>query len=592
MSKKIDPIVDLTEIIEAMPAVVMRLAHVGDDWLTWFITENVSMYGYTREEFMSGKVKWHDLCHPDDRIIVNRQVKEYETQGVDSFKLHYRLRRNNGDSLPITEFNIVRRNEDGAIYCYDTVIVNASQTEMGQKLINEHARQQLVMNDILMSLYDSDLEHALQIILDRTGVYLDTSRALLFKDSSDHKTCKVVYEWCNRDITSVMDLDYVLAYSTSMPEIYVALQETGYLLVNFGEIPENCKEEFESEGLVPSAIFAIYLDGDHYGFICFDDCVVERKWDEDTFKFLKNISSLISTVLARQKQARELEVSRKATQTVLDNVSSYIFVISPDNDDIVFANRAFKDVFGQDCVGRDAKGYVPFRAGLSVDGEGEEGEDEKGYIESDVFCEATNQWLGIDTEELDWVDGRRVIMVNCSDNTVNKLYADAVEHQAFTDYLTGLPNRYRCDVKLSEAMDAVAGGDIPGCLIYIDLDDFRKINHQYGYELGDELILNISKYLKSVFPEPNEVFRFGGDEFVVLMNHLESRWVEEYLDELLKRSRNPWTVQSKEFVCIPSIGVVKFNGHEASHREILRKVEEAMYEVKRSGGGQYKIMEA
>lgn len=589
MPEKIDPVVDLTEIIEAMPAVVMRLAHIGDDWLTWFISENISWYGYSREEFMNGKVKWHDLCHPDDRIIINRQIKEYEAQGVDSFKLHYRLRHKNGDSSPITEFNIVRRNEKGDIYCYDTVIVNASQTELGQKLINEHARQQLVMNDILMSLYDSDLDNALQIILDRTGVYLDTSRALLFKDSPDHKTCKVVYEWCNRDIASVMDLDFVITYSTSMPEIYVALQDTGYLLVNFGEIPENCREEFESEGLVASAIFAIYLDGDHYGFVCFDDCVVERKWDEDTFKFLKNISSLISTVLARQKQAQELEISRKATQTVLDNVSSYIFVISPDNDDIVFANRAFKDVFGENCLGRDAKDYIAFRGGQPDE---EDGQGRDGYIESDVFCEQTSQWLGIDTEELDWVDGRRVIMVNCSDITVNKLYADAVEHQAFTDYLTGLPNRYRCDVKLSEAMDAVAGGDIPGCLIYIDLDDFRKINHQYGYELGDELILDMSKYLKSVFPEPNEVFRFGGDEFVVLMNHLESRWAEEYLDELLKRSASPWLVQGKELVCSPSIGVVKFNGHEESHREILRKVEEAMYEVKRSGGKKYKILDA
>lgn len=414
--------VDLAEIIEAMPAVVMRLAHIGDDWQTWFVTGNISTYGYDREEFLSGRVKWPDLCHPDDRVIVNRQVKEYEAQGVDSYKLHYRLRHKNGDSSPITEFNIVRRNEDGSIKCYDTVIVNVSQTELGQKLINEHARQQLVLNDILMSLYDSDLEHALQIILDRTGVYLDTSRVLLFKDSPDHKTCKVVYEWCNRDITSVKDLDYILTYSTSMPEIYIALQDTGYLLINSGEIPENCQEEFESEGLVASAIFAVYLDGDHFGFVCFDDCVVERKWDEDTFKFLGNISSLISTVLARQKQAQELEISRKATQTVLDNVASYIFVISPDNDDIVFANRAFKDVFGENCLGRDAKGFIPFR------GEGSAEDGEEGYIESDVFCEKTNQWLGIETEELDWVDGRRVIMVNCSDITVNKLYADAVEH--------------------------------------------------------------------------------------------------------------------------------------------------------------------
>lgn len=129
------------------------------------------------------------------------------------------------------------------------------------------------------------------------GALLDCSRALLFKDSPDHKTCKVVYEWLNNDITSVKDLDYAVTYDTAMPEIYVALQDTGVLLVNAGEIPENCKEEFEAEGLISSAIFAVYQQGDHYGFVCFDDCIIERRWDEDTANFLKVVANLLSNAV-------------------------------------------------------------------------------------------------------------------------------------------------------------------------------------------------------------------------------------------------------------------------------------------------------
>lgn len=109
----------------------------------------------------------------------------------------------------------------------------------------------------------------------------------------------MAYEWCNRDITSVKDLGYVIVYEIGMPEIYTALRSTGELLVNAGEIPENRQEEFEHEGLVASAIFAVYRNGDHYGFVCFDDCVIERHWDEETTYFLEIMANLLSNALQR-----------------------------------------------------------------------------------------------------------------------------------------------------------------------------------------------------------------------------------------------------------------------------------------------------
>lgn len=566
----------------------MRLSHNGEDWSTWFITQNISQYGYDRDDFMTGRVKWLDLIHPDDKVLLIKQINDYEAQSIDSFRLHYRLLAKNGDSLPITEFNTVKRNAAGEIYCYDTVIVNNSQSELGQKLLTEHARQQLVMNDILMSLHDSNLDHALQIILDRTGVYLNTSRVLLFKDNPDHTSCKVVYEWCNSGISSVLDLDYVIAYNTSMPEIYVALQDTGVLLVNAGEIPENCREEFESEGLLASAIFAVYLHGEHYGFVCFDDCVVERKWDADTARFLKNVSNLISTVLARQQTVKELEMSRKATQTVLDNVDSYIFTIEPGSDRIIFANKSFKGVFGEECEGRNCGEFLRIRP--ETESGGQDIMDDFDFL-PDTYCEETNQWLGLDIEEVEWVDGRRVMLVTCSDVTVNKLYAEAVEHQTFIDYLTKLPNRYRCDMILPEVMAEAAKSGMEGCLLMIDLDDFKRINNRWGHDYGDDLLLNIASYLKETFPETNKVFRFGGDEFVILINHLESKWVDDFIDELLQRPARPWKAIDQEFQCTFSIGAVRFSGPDNDSRSVLRRADLAMYDAKSQGKNRARFYE-
>ena len=413
----------LPPLIEHVPAVVFRLSHKSDNWRTWFVTQNVSMYGYSVEEFMEGNTSWFDIVHHDDRVLLSKTISDYETHNINSFKLYYRLVTKNGDSVPVTEYNTVNRGQDGEVVCYDTVIVSNTQSESGSRLIDDHYRQQIVLNDILMSLHDSNLDHGLQIILDRTGQYLDTSRALLFKDSPDHRTCKIVYEWCNKDIESVMALDYSITYETGMPEIYIALQTTGNLLINFGEIPENCKEEFEAEGLIASAIFAIYLNGDHYGFVCFDDCVVERVWDDDTIRFLKNIANLISTVLARQDTAEKLAQNQRTYQAVLDNVDSYIFVVSPVTGEIIFANRSCKNIFTEDCIGKKAATYLrlnPLELAISLN-------EKSAANYTETFCEASGEWLSVSAEQIIWVDGTSAVLVNCYDITAKKLFADTLE---------------------------------------------------------------------------------------------------------------------------------------------------------------------
>ena len=418
----------LPPIIESSPAVVFRFSHKGDNWRTWFVTQNISQYGYTADEFMTGAVTWTDIVHPDDRVLVNKTVNDYEAHNVNSFKLYYRLVKKNGDIVPITEYNVVHRNNNGKIICYDTSIVSNTQDEAGRLLIDQHYRQQVVLNDILISLHDSNPDNALQIILDRTGEYLDTSRALLFKDSPDHKTCKIVYEWCNRDITPVMVLDYSIIYETGMPEIYIALQTTGNLIINYGEIPENCKEEFEAEGLVASAIFAIYCDGDHYGFVCFDDCVVERYWDDDTIRFLKNIANLISSALSRQAAARKLAWNQKTYETVLNNVDSYIFVTQPETGLVIFANQAARTTFGEDCVGQDLTRCLPVDF-ASLQACREPSRDGRGQEKYPEVYSAAGEWLALSIEEIAWVDGNAARLVNCYDITASKLFEATLEEK-------------------------------------------------------------------------------------------------------------------------------------------------------------------
>ncbi len=583
-----EKIVDYRQMLDNFPVVTMRLSYKDSQWETWYVSKNVSAYGYSWEDFMEGKVTWIDMVHPDDRVVLNTQIREYLAHNIDDFKLQYRIVTKQGGSIWITEYTHFNRDASGQMYCMDSILLNTTQAKLGQDMLDEHYKQQLVLNDILMALHDSDLEHALQIILDRAGAYLDTSRALLFKDSEDHITCKVEYEWLNKGITSVKSLDYAITYSTGMPEIYVALQETGLLIVNAGEIPENCREEFESEGLVASAIFAVYLNGQHYGFVCFDDCVIERKWNEDTVNFLKNISNLISTVLMRKYTVEQVERTQKTCETVLDNVDSYIFATDPYSGRIIFANTAFKDDFGADCIGQRSSRYLDFGQMGPPEGPAPllpgHGRGDYGPYSREIFSEKNNKWLAASWETIKWIDGQQVHLVTCYDVTTKKQYEEKIKRLAFLDHLTGLPNRYRCDVDLKAAIEAARKAWAGGYVLFIDMDDFKIVNDCYGHDYGDGVLIAFAGFLRDLVGGNGSVFRFGGDEFVILIPHDKADNVDYFLKAMLDRASRPWPSLDKEFYCTLSIGVVPYGkAADEDVKGVLKRADIAMYQAKKMG---------
>ncbi len=582
------PVVDFEQMLNNFPVVTMRLSYENKMWKTWYVSKAIEKYGFRCEAFMDGSIGWMDILHPDDRVVILKQAHDYVSMRLDDFRLQYRISTPKGKSVWITEYSHVNRDAEGNVLCVDSILLNTTEAKIHQSSLADHIKQQVVLNDILLSLHDSNLENALQIILDRTGAYLDTSRALLFKDSADHKTCKVLYEWLNKGITSIKDKDYLITYSTGMPEIYVALQETGMLIINAGEIPENCKKEFEYEGLVSSAIFAVYLQGEHYGFVCFDDCVVERKWDEDTVNFLKNISNLISTVLLRMHTEDQLTRSQKVCETVLDNVESYIFVAQVETGLIIFANRAFRKMFDNECIGKHSSEYLP----LTIhENEGNDtGNEQYG---AEIYLKKTGRWLAVSREFAPWLDGQTVHLVSCYDITAKKQYEENIKRLAYLDHLTGLPNRYSCDADLKRSLESAQRLGQPGYIFFIDMDDFKVVNDCYGHDYGDGVLISFAHYLQELVAGDNHVFRFGGDEFVVVINPGNGTKVEHYLTSLLEQAKSPWKSMDREFYCSLSIGVVEYgsaveyDSEEETPQSILKKADIAMYHAKKLGKNNY-----
>ena len=108
------------------------------------------------------------------------------------------------------------------------------------------------------------------------------------------------------------------------------------------------------------------------------------------------------------------------------------------------------------------------------------------------------------------------------DITERKQVESQIERLAFYDSLTGLPNRRLLVDRLQHATAAVARSGTQGALLFIDLDNFKDLNDTLGHDTGDQLLLQVAQRLKGCVRESDTVARFGGDEFVVLVEGLSA----------------------------------------------------------------------
>lgn len=184
------------------------------------------------------------------------------------------------------------------------------------------------------------------------------------------------------------------------------------------------------------------------------------------------------------------------------------------------------------------------------------------------------------------------------DITERKRTEDQVRQLAFYDSLTELPNRRLLNDRLSQTMAASKRSGCYGALMFLDLDNFKSLNDTHGHAVGDLLLIEAADRLKRCVRQVDTVARFGGDEFVVMLNDLNADKTESasqakivaekiratlsgpYLLTIRRDGKADATV---EHHCTASIGVALFINHEASQDDIVKWADTAMYQAKEAG---------
>lgn len=176
------------------------------------------------------------------------------------------------------------------------------------------------------------------------------------------------------------------------------------------------------------------------------------------------------------------------------------------------------------------------------------------------------------------VDGERLVYGICEDVTERNAARSELAHLADHDALTGLPNRRVLDVVLEHAF-ARGLRDVPGALLFIDVDEFKSVNDRQGHQAGDAVLVSIARLLESGVRAPGDtVVRLGGDEFAILLEAIDLAEATVIAERLVVSVREHFGDLGL------SIGVASVRG-AADTLEVIRRADECMYEAKASGGG-------
>ncbi len=177
----------------------------------------------------------------------------------------------------------------------------------------------------------------------------------------------------------------------------------------------------------------------------------------------------------------------------------------------------------------------------------------------------------------------------CRDITDRKRAEQEIERLAFYDALTGLPNRRLLLDRLQRSIAACQRTKSLGALLFIDLDNFKDLNDTLGHDMGDQLLSQVAARLVGSVREADTVARFGGDEFVVMLEALApelqsaATQAETVAEKLLANLNQPFDLDGAQHYSTPSIGITLFGDERLTVDELLKRADLAMYQAKAAG---------
>ena len=295
--------------------------------------------------------------------------------------------------------------------------------------------------------------------------------------------------------------------------------------------------------------------------------------------------------ITERKQAEEtLRVAAAAFET------HEAIMITDASANIIRVNRAFQGITGYssaEVLGKNPRMMNSGRQNKAFYAEMWQQLIHTGTWSGEIWDKRKNgqiypKWMTVTAVKNEQQETTQYVAI-FSDITTRKQVEEEIRNLAFYDALTKLPNRRLFIDRFQAALPASARHNNYGAVLFIDMDKFKTLNDTLGHDYGDLLLIEVATRTKSCVREMDTVARFGGDEFVVLIEEISddrdeaSRKVGLIAEKIREALARPYRLKEHEHHSSPSIGISLYRGNGETVDALLQHADTAMYQVKSSG---------
>lgn len=314
-------------------------------------------------------------------------------------------------------------------------------------------------------------------------------------------------------------------------------------------------------------------------------------------RFRDSIQLSIDSIYYNHQKTLEAQRNKEQLSSLSQAVeqSPVSVMITDTNANIVYVNQAFEKISGytaEEVFGKTPQLFKSDKTPIS--------------LYKDLWHTITSQhtWEGEFENrrrngELFWVhshiapvfdeDGNIInFLAMQEDITKQKKQAELIQYQAFYDLLTNLPNRALVLDRLNRFLIDAKRREKRLAVLFLDLDNFKKINDSMGHIEGDNLLVQVAKRLRGTLREGDTVGRLGGDEFIVLLSSTNNiNDTHHVAKNLLNCFHDAFNLNGKEFKITASLGIAVYPEDGQTGTDLLRNADTAMYHAKEQGRNTY-----
>jgi diguanylate cyclase (GGDEF)-like protein/PAS domain S-box-containing protein len=532
-------------------------------WPVDFVTDNVRMLGYDAGDFLSKRILFKDLIHPDDFPRVGQELLRRIEHGPDEYQQRYRVRHGDGHWVWVQDHVWLTRARTGKVTTVHGVLLDVTERqEAEQKVLQtrhllryiiEHARYAVAVHD-----RDLNYIYVSQRYLETFGVgdqdVIGKHHYEVFPHLPQHL----------RDAHQrVLQGEVVSAEDDPFPQPDGSMDWTRW----------ECRPWFEADGTIG-------------GLIVYTEIITERKQAELELK-------------DKTEALAQSNVRLEQLATVFTHAREGVIITDPAGA-IVEVNDAFSRITGyprDEVIGRNPSLLNSGRHGPSFFRAMWRALETSGYWSGEIWNRRKDGELypqHLTITAVTGADGQTRQYVSLfSDVSDVKQHEQQLEYAAQYDALTGLPNRHLLSARLEEVMHQLERQGSGLALVYLDLDDFKQINDRCGHDVGDSLLKQLARRLQDALTAGDVIGRLGGDELVMaLVDAADRAAIETKLEELHDLVSQPFAISEYELNISASFGVAVFPQPERIDADrLMRQADQAMYRAKLESKGGYRFFD-